>query len=81
MRTVCDVVEHGEGHESHNHHLEEFQIMIADEAKRLFPVPHRLSVDVDKLCRGIKMWLCFIFQYQSVCAQEEEYWYAIMSEE
>ena len=79
--TWGDVVEHGESHESYNHHLEEFQIMIADEAQRLSPVEQLLAIDSNKLRGILQVWLSLVFQYQSVCTQEEKYRHPIMSEE
>ena len=50
---VCsrrDGIEHRESHESHNHHLEELQIMITDELQRLSPVEGLFAIDTNKLC-------------------------------
>ncbi len=38
VRTRRDVVEHRECHETYYHHLEEFQIVIADKVERFAPV-------------------------------------------
>lgn len=38
-------------------------------------------MDANELGGGIQVWLGFVFQYQSVCTEEEEYWHPIMSEE
>ena len=84
--TRSDVVYHRESYETHEHHLEELQIVIADEAQRLAPadapglLPARNVVHLSLLV-GRKMRLGFILHHQSVCTQEEEYGHSVMTEE
>ena len=84
--TRSDVVYHRESDETHDHHLEELQIVIANEAQRLAPadtpglLPARNVVHLSLLV-GRKMRLGFILHHQSVCTQEEEYGHSVMTEE
>ena len=84
--TRSDVVYHRESDETHDHHLEELQIVIADEAQRFAPadtpglLPARNAVHLSLLV-GRKMRLGFILHHQSVRTQEEEYGHSVMTEE
>ena len=84
--TRSDVIYHRESDETHDHHLEELQIVIADEAQRFAPadapglLPARNAVHLSLLV-GRKMRLGFILHHQSVCTQEEEYGHSVMAEE
>ena len=86
VRTLRDVVNHRECHETCYHHLEELQIVIADKVERFAPVDASckfLARDAvhSGLLFGREMRFSLIFHHQSVSTQEEEYGHTVMAEE
>ena len=86
VRTLRDVVNHRECHETYYHHLEELQIVIADKVERFTPVDASCKflaryVIHSGLLFGREMRFCLVFHHQSVSTQEEEYGHTVMTEE
>ena len=69
-RTGCDCVDNGEAYETHNHHLEKLEIMVADERERCHAVV-------------FKGWSrpATVLPFQAVGAEEEEDGHTVMAEE
>lgn len=60
-----DGVEHGEGNEANNHHLEKFQEVIANEGNG----------------GNTGLLIGLVFAHETEGAEKKEQWYAVMTEE